>query len=327
MFCAKCGNPLEEGARFCKSCGAAAQNSPAQPWQPQPVGQQAPPQPVGQPAYPPPATPSFQYAQPSVPPTEYKKPRKKRHIGCLIVLILFLALVGTGLYFIARFSWLPPRDLGVDYTDADFERAMDKIGMQISFMGESGEGLKTLIEEHRDERLAIDDYNWTFSNYEERSFELTPQEATAFINEIAPPFSWFEDAQMKVFPDGHSAGSYKVRFDKIKQELIPDIAGQIPDELARLLPDTFNLYMEGDFEIRENEVYVPDKLARLEAGDVPLQPVIGDLSDSDRDVVFDYAERIYKQIPDLMIHTLKINAEGNFEVDVYMPTQVTVTKK
>ena len=135
------------------------------------------------------------------------------------------------------------------------------------------------------------------------------------------------DAQVIVFPDGHTAGSYKVHFDKVKKELIPDILDQIPDQIMTLLPDTFNLYIEGDFTVIENEISVPEKLDSLEVGNIALQPLIGEVSNETRAQIFDYAERIYKQIPELMIHSLKTNAAGNFEISAYMPTQLVLTHK
>jgi hypothetical protein len=353
MFCTKCGAQMPDDAKFCTNCGQVIQGGtpsvasdavPAvapEPAQAQPVYSQpaytpppayvAPPPPAyvappPPPAYMPPVQPG--YAQPPQPPA---KPRKKRRIGCWIFLVLFLAIVGVVTYFIATFAWLPPRDLGIRYTQADFDSAVAKIGLHVDFEGKSGDEMTALIKENRNKRVPLDDYKFVFSDYQERSFELSQEEVTAFINEIAPPFSWFESVQVKVLGDGRTAGSYKVRFDKIKAELIPDVADQIPAAIGRFLPKTFNLYMEGSFEIVENDVRVPEKLDKLEVGAVNMQPVIngvfGDLTDADRASVFDYTERIIAKIPDLLIHSLRVNEKGNYEISAYMPTRVTVTHK
>lgn len=308
MFCVKCGETMNDNARFCTKCGAVNEYTP-------PVQPAA--QPLVQPIY------QQQYApQPMAPAI------KKRHLGRIIIpIIVLIVLAGAG-YLIYQTFWGPPRDLGIRYTQADFTSAMQKVGLKVNFLGKSDDELTELIAANRDKRLPVSDYNWSFANFQERSFQLTPSEATAFINEIAPPFSWFEDAQMKTFPDGSSAGSYKVRFDKIKEELIPDLVDQIPAAISAVLPDTFNLYMEGSFEIIENEVSVPDKLDKLEVGGVPMQPLIGDITEEARATVFDYAERLYKEVvPGLIIHKLKINSDGNFDISVYMPTEVTATAK
>ncbi len=331
MFCAKCGEKIEDNARFCTSCGTVVDSEPLQaPSQPVISQQPAPPQP---PQYAPPPyvrpepQPQIFYAQPQNAPPSYAPPKKKRHIGCFVVLFLFLAIVGAGLFVYAKFAWAPPRDLGIRYTQADFDSAMGKIGLQVDYKGMDSDELTQYIDDHQGEKLLLDTYNWQFSDYQEKQFKLTAEEATAFANEIAPLLTWFDDVQIKTYSDGHSAGSYKVHFDKIKDELIPDVADNIPKAVSDLLPDTFNLFTEGSFEIKENNIVVPDQLDRLEVGVVPLLPVIGDLSDSDRSAVYDYVERIYTQIPELMIHSLKINQSGDFEVSAYMPTKVTLTDK
>ena len=331
MFCVKCGALLSVETRYCTNCGAVTESPAAS--QPAPV-----PRPMQQPVYQQPAPqPPPLYAPPYVMPgsqpvqsqyaasTTDAPPKRKRRTGLLVVLIILLVILGAGLFAFAKFAWLPPRDLGIRYTQADFDSAVNKIGLRVDFNGMDSDELTEYIDEHAGEKLPIADFNWQFSDYQERSFELTPQEATAFANEIAPLLSWFDEVQIKGNSDGSSAGSYKVHFDKIKAELIPDVVDQIPPAIANLLPDTFNLILSGSFEIMENELEVPDKLDQLDVGLIPMQPVIGDLTDNDRAIVFDYVERLYRQIDGLVIHSLGVNSKGNFAVSAYMPTTVTVT--
>ena len=326
MRCPNCGAPLNDDARFCTGCGQALPSLPQQgapyPEQPQPSHpQQGAPYP-GQPQPP--------YPQQGAPYPAAPVPQGRRRRGpggCLIVfLILLLAVAGGAFYFYAT-TFLIPKDLGIRYTQADFDAALDKTGLSVDFLGKDTDGLTAFIEAQEGKKLPLADYTFSFSDYQEKQFELTPAEATAFVNEIAPNFTWFDKVQMKILPDGRTAGSYQVDFAKVKAELIPDVAGLIPPQFAKVLPDRFNLYLEGDMRIVENEVQVPERLDVVQVGNVSLAPMLDNLDESTRSTVFDYAERIYKIIPDLVIHKLEVNEAGNWDFSGNIPTKVTVTEK
>ena len=352
MQCPQCGAPLNDDARFCTGCGQALPAQPPQgaqlPGQPQPPyppqgpypGQPQPPYPPqgpypgqSQPPYPPqgpyPGQPQPPYPPQGPYPGQPVPPRARRRGpgGCLIVfLVLLLALAGGGFYFYAT-TFLFPKDLGIRYTQADFDSALEKTGLTVDFLGKDTDGLTAFIKEQKGKKLPLADYTFAFSDYQEKQFELTPEEATAFVNEIAPNFTWFDKVQMKILPDGRTAGSYQVDFAKVKQELIPDAANLIPAQFAKFLPDRFNLYLEGDMRIVENVVQVPERLDEVQVGNVSLTPMMDNLDDAARATVFDYAERIYKIIPGLVIHKLEVNEAGNWDFSGNIPTKVTVTGK
>jgi len=360
MFCPNCGTSLEDGSKFCSGCGTvlnresaqdiSAQTQPAQfpsqqrpaqfPSQPPPAqftSQHRPPAHQQQPLQPPPhqqAPPQWQGSPATYPQQNQPQPwgappppqKKKRHAGCLIFLVILLALAG-GVYYLYSSIFLNPRDLGMRYTQADFDSALDKTGLKIDFLGKNTDELTDFVNQNKGEKLALADYDIKFSDYQEKSFELTLAEANAFVNEIAPNFTWFDKVQMKILPDGRTAGSYHVDFRKVKDEIIPDVAGMIPPEISKYLPDAFNLYLEGSMKIVENEVQVPEKLDVIDVGPVSLKPLLKDVDEPARGAVFDVAERIYKMIPDLNIHLLEFTDKGTIQFSGNIPTLVTVTKK
>jgi hypothetical protein len=145
VFCPSCGTGLAEGGRFCPSCGAqVAVGETVQP----PVQQPAPPvqqpAPPVQPAYaPPPAVASVATApvagQYAPPPVAVQPPPKKKR-GCAIALIvlgvLLFCCVGTAAAaFFGLKSVGKPRDLGVKYTEADYQSATAKLGIDVSRTG------------------------------------------------------------------------------------------------------------------------------------------------------------------------------------------------
>ena len=299
-YCKNCGSQMEDGAQFCSNCGA--DQLPAQPPQ------------IQQPVPPSSAQPVMQ--QPTAP--------KKRRVGCLVAVIIVVLIIAAGVFVFAKFAWLGPKNLGTKYDQDDLDSILSKLDLELTINGMDQEDSLEYLEDMKNEVIDEDDYEVVFTDYQEMSLEVTPEEMTAFANEIAAPFMRYEKFQTRINSDGTVACSYRVRFDQIKKEIIPDVAGSIPSQVSSLLPDRFNLYTEGSFEISENHFVVPQQLNRLDVGMVSLKPVIGDISDDQRDAVFGYADRLISQFPDVVVHSLKVNEEGNFDVSAYLPTVVTV---
>ncbi len=138
MFCPSCGTPVADGDQFCPSCGTSmaagdAGQAPAAPVEP--VVQAAPV------FAPPPQAPAVQapVAPAYAPPPQVQAPPKKKR-GCLIAVIIIAALLlcclGTiGAGYFGLLSLGKPRDLGVRYTEADYQSATTKLGIDVSMSG------------------------------------------------------------------------------------------------------------------------------------------------------------------------------------------------
>ena len=309
MQCRYCGNPLSESDRSCSRCGQSVVAETRQ-------------------------TASLTASQPVHEagsrdnPSAHTVPKRRHRPGCLLLTVLLLAILAVLAYVATAALLAGPKDLDVRATQADLDSVLKKSGVSVDFLGMDRQQLADFIRKNGRANQTIGDYAWTFSDYQEKTFELTTAEATAFINDLFPAFTWFEKTQVRMLDDGKAAGSFRVHFDRIGQELIPDAIGQIPPALAAFLPDRFNLYVEGKpFVITENEITLPAQLAVLKVGPVSLRPFIGDTDAGFRTMIMDYVERIYKQIPQLRIHSLKVNARGNFEFSGLIPTRVVIRKK
>jgi len=118
MQCAQCGVENVTGAQACVACGAPL-GAAAPPAEPDPTS--APPPPI---AESPPA--------PAASPTSPTPAPKKKH-GCLIAIVVVLALL---LLSCAGIAWgitglFKPKDLGVSYTEADYQSAVTKLGIVV----------------------------------------------------------------------------------------------------------------------------------------------------------------------------------------------------
>ena len=312
MNCPKCGTPSTGDNQFCINCGASLVQAPPPPQQ-QPV-YTAPPAPQ-QPVYAPPPQ-SYQPAYAGMP---MKAPKKKKHIGRWIALILLLAVVGAVGWFIGTLSLFGPKDLGVDYTMADFNNAMAKTGIKINFNNMSDAELEQFKADLKGKKLNIDDYNWEFTDYQRKTFALSPSEATALLNEIAPNFWWFDNLQVNILPDGTMEGSSTADIKRLKTDLFSDVADQIPIPL----PDKVNIYSKGVVSITDNTLTGnPEK---FNVGPLPLPDQF--MTPDSVDTIASYSERIYTKIPGLEINSLGADADGNFAFDGVIPQSVTITPK
>lgn len=295
MHCPNCGARVTGDVRFCPGCGAQL-NQPAR-----------------------------QYQQPAFNNTVYAPPKKK-HIGLivfLVIIIVVIAGIAAILIFKPFAGMFGPKDLDVKYTEEDYESAIEKIGVSVSFMGMSGETLENYKDDNEGVILDIDDYNFEFSDYQESSFTLTPSEASAFLNEIAPGFFWFHDIQVSVLPDGTMEGSSVVEVDRLISDLLPEMADQIPESITNMLPSSVNIYSSGELSITNNEITAVPEEFKIGAVDLPEQY----LTPESIDIMEVYFAKIYTIIPGLQIYSLSVDPSGNIVFDGLIPQNVNVTKK
>jgi hypothetical protein len=136
VFCPTCGAAVADDSTFCSGCGtrvdaaggeaAAAEGAAA--------SEPAAPTPVAAPVYAPPPVAQSAYAPPPGGPTG-APPKKKR--GCLIALGIVGGLTACciavpALAFFGVLSLGKPRDLGVRYTEKDYQSAVTKLGVDVS---------------------------------------------------------------------------------------------------------------------------------------------------------------------------------------------------
>lgn len=134
MQCAQCGTENDASAKFCAVCGSPVSGDAAAA-----VPIEAPaPATVGAPVVAPVdtafAVPSEVPAAtvpvaPAYAPAPPPPPRKKH--GCLITTLVLLSVVAIAAGAVVWFVTRPPRDLGVSYTEADYQSAVAKLGIVV----------------------------------------------------------------------------------------------------------------------------------------------------------------------------------------------------
>jgi hypothetical protein len=264
----------------------------------------------------------------------FGKPARRSHKVLWTFLILLLLIILAGGYILARAMWLPPKDLGVRYTDADYASALQKIGIQIDATLLAADTnapaalsiqlynrtLNPLVITGADlsaNKLKVADYTWTFSNYEHRTFSLTSAESTAFINRVLPRFTWFENAQISVSNDKILFSSVAL-VGKMKEELFADFVKQIPVPL----PDRVNLFAKGTFSIANNQVVLAPEVIQIGDFSLPAQYIAPDKLAS----VGSNLERIIHAYPKIDIIFAGVK-NGQLYFDGVIPTKVVIKPK
>jgi len=261
--------------------------------------------------------------------------RKKRHTGRNFFLVLLLLVIIAGLYVYGSMAWFGPKDLGVKYTQKDYNDVVQKLEMHVSADLGNGETFdnKEILAGNDDatgytstdaaknlkmKDLSFTNYDWKFSNYQQKSIRVSNVEASAFFNEIAPAFWWFKDTQVKIAADGTIITSSSANIEKMKNDLFGDVAKFIPVSL----PNKLNLYTEGDFSITNNKINMTPTV--MSSGTLSLPENLK--SGSNLRTFSDYLERFYTVIPDLKID--KAARDGNeFVFEGNIPTEVSITPK
>lgn len=261
--------------------------------------------------------------------------RKKRHTGRNIFLVLLLLIIIAGVYVYGSMAWFGPKNLGVKYTQKDYNDVIQKLEMHVSADLGNGETFdnKEILGGNDDatgytstdaaknlkmKDLSFTNYDWKFSNYQQKSIRVSNVEASAFFNEIAPAFWWFKDTQVKIAADGTIITSSSANIEKMKNDLFGDVAKFIPVSL----PNKLNLYTEGDFSITNNKINMTPTV--MSSGTLSLPENLK--SGSNLRTFSDYLERFYTVIPDLKID--KAGRDGNeFVFEGNIPTEVSITPK
>ncbi len=338
MFCKNCGKEISNDTAFCDGCGANVSNqtnanqhqypqqTPTNMHQPHPQTN------ANQYQYPQQTPANMQQPYPQMNPNQqqyiqhpqmnmqqsYPIPKKKKRPGCFIVVIILLAVLGAGIYFVlSLFGIIGSKNLGVKYTEADYKSAMKKIGTEVTFEGKSGTDLRDFTKglKKTGEKYPIADYEWKHSDYQEKSFELTSEEASAFLNEVAPAIWWFEDQQIHVLPGGEIEASGTALLKKAINDLYPELEEVIPFPMF----EKVNLYAKGRISIKENQL-------DLQADTFKTGPIEG-ISAQILNENANYFESLYTSVPGLIIHSLEINDNGKIKIDALIPQKTEIVKK
>jgi hypothetical protein len=337
MFCQNCGIEITAGSAFCQNCGIKAEVSADSPTvtTTNTVIPPAPPQPQPIPANPVYSTQPVTPQPPVFPASPVVKP-KKRHVGLWIFLTILVLATAGAVLAIGSAVWFGPKDLGIRYTQADFNKVIKDLGVHITADFGNGDrydnidivnGSETAtgyFSDNNKKSVKVDmldykEYNWEFSKFEKKIIKVNDVQATALLNEIAPPFFWLKNTQVKIEPDGSLKFSSSLNIRNIIRDLFQSVADKIPIKL----PEKLNIYLEGKFSIKNNVVGEPPTTVTSSIYTVPEKY----LTDENVAYFVSYFTALFDELNlPISVDNLYVQ-DGEFVFEGYIPTEVKVTPK
>ncbi len=344
MFCENCGSEVPAGSVFCQNCGVKAETDSGYTATPvntvsQPVFQQAPP----------PASTLYTQQPVISQPINYTAPMpspkpKKRHVGLWVFLSILVISIASVVAVLGKALWSGPKDLGMKYTQADFNNVIQELGIHITAdLGDgkeydnkdilagndtatgyfSKDGSKTIEVK----KMNANDFNWEFSKYEKKTIEMTDLQATAFFNEmgLSDQFLWLTDTQIKIESDGSVKMSSSLNIRSMIQDLFQDVFLDFSDKIPFILPEKLNIYLEGPgkFSIINNTVSKVPKKVSSSVYTIPDDY----LTDKYANEFVSYFTDLFQKLNfDIYVEQFYVK-NGNFFFTGTIPTEVKIIPK
>lgn len=132
-----------------------------------------------------------------------------------------------------------PKDLGISYTQEDFNSAMDKTGIELLALPEGSTGENA----------------WKTEGSKDINISLTSEEITAMVNER--PFKYWpvKDVQIRLNDDGTSEVSgVGIRDNIVGFAEIIGVSEEVTSKVVKLVPPSSSFYLKADASMKDNAV-------------------------------------------------------------------------
>ena len=174
------------------------------------------------------------------PKKEVKK--KKCFLKKLLIFVVIISIIVFILGFILP-GLLWPKDLGVEYTEADYKSMLVKLSYTKDEAPSNGD---------------FEDYTYVYGNNNDVEVNFTSEEISAFFNENRPDYFPVKKVQVKINDDGSIEASGSINVEYVLNEFLSEEFSkeQIKDEIPALglLPKNVNLYFKASGSITDNKV-------------------------------------------------------------------------
>ncbi len=247
-------------------------------------------------------------------PNDHKAARR-RAIALFILICLLIALIPLGLIAASMLGAFGPKSIDAGYNQTDLISAVNKLDLK--FISADGSHYKSILELTKKEAgeawnhdISHADFNWTYDNYTLAKVELSGAELQALICEASPLSLWTDQLQIKVSKDKTIELSALLKFDSVLSELFPQERAELPVSGFKRI----SVYLQARPSIYENQLELNTEEIKIG----PLQIIDNALLDQNAI----YLERIYRNVPDLIIHSLELTSRGTVRLTMTIPQSI-----
>ncbi len=218
----------------------------------------------------------------------------------LAIVLILVAIIASGFKY---------KDLGVRYDGEDIKNMADNIGLTVD-NAENGETLEETIARLREEGKKIGvDYTIEYSNYTDKTFELTQSEATAMLNELMPSLSFLSKTQFKL----NGGGKIEISTALESQRALDLV---VPGKQIDMLPEYVNFAAAGSAYIKDNVIYFTT--------DSMESPILEYIATSTAPVLKGDISKVFSNTPELYISDMHQTENGTISITGTVPQNIKI---
>lgn len=233
--------------------------------------------------------------------------KKKVIITICVIVAIIAALVAVGAFLLFG----NPEKPGVEYGNDDVNQLVDNIGITVE-ENEKGETLEQTIDRLKEEKKELGkDYTVEYSDFAEKTFELTSEQLTAMVNELMPSVTFISNSQLKL--EGDDRISVYAELDTYEA-----LAMAFPDKEIGGLPDKVKFSATGTISIKDNVVvFTPEKIS---------SPIMEKLADSYSKELKASVSSLFSSTPELYIKSAGQTENGTITITGTVPQSMKIVE-
>ncbi len=233
--------------------------------------------------------------------------KKKVIITVSIIVLVIAAVIAVGAFMLFGNAEKP----GVEYDSNDVKDVIDNIGIKPE-ENEKGETVEQTVERLKSEGKVIGrDYTVEYSDFKEKTFELTSEQLTALVNELMPSVTFISNSQLKL--EGGNRITVYAELDTYEV-----LEKAFPDKSVTGLPEKVKFSATGDITVKDNKAtFKPENIS---------SPIIEKLALSQSDELKVNLSSLFSKTPDLRITGVEQTENGTITITGTVPQSLRIVE-